>query len=105
MGIRHYIGSHTGFSAVLKQRFCDFHVHEIDLNGREALLTSTDLPPQELPPGNPPDLAALVGAGMAAQLQALAANPSTSASVEILGLEDKAVRSQVSQAGGGQRTG
>ncbi|KAG8225011.1 hypothetical protein J437_LFUL006022 [Ladona fulva] len=40
VGITEYIGAHKGFSAVIKQRYSDFHVSEINQEGRLVELTS-----------------------------------------------------------------
>ncbi|KAL3280844.1 hypothetical protein HHI36_004073 [Cryptolaemus montrouzieri] len=44
VGITEYVSEHEGFSGVIKARFSDFHVSEIDLNGEIAVLTNTDIP-------------------------------------------------------------
>ncbi|KAL1497061.1 hypothetical protein ABEB36_008086 [Hypothenemus hampei] len=46
VGIDAYISSLAGFSAVIKARFSDFQVNEIDLNGRIAKLTDVAIPKQ-----------------------------------------------------------
>ena len=45
-GISEYIGSHSGFSGILKQRYSDFLVNERDLEGNTVHLTSYELPPE-----------------------------------------------------------
>ncbi|XP_046392653.1 pseudouridylate synthase 7 homolog [Ischnura elegans] len=42
VGIKHYVGQHQGFSAVIKQRYSDFHVSEIDLKGDIVQLTTLE---------------------------------------------------------------
>ncbi|XP_052283945.1 pseudouridylate synthase 7 homolog isoform X2 [Dreissena polymorpha] len=44
VGITEYISSLPGFNGVLKQRYSDFLVNEISLDGSVVHLTSTDLP-------------------------------------------------------------
>lgn len=39
VGIFGFVGSHKGFSGVLKHRWEDFHVHEVDENGKILHLT------------------------------------------------------------------
>uniref|UniRef100_A0A182FH23 Uncharacterized protein n=1 Tax=Anopheles albimanus TaxID=7167 RepID=A0A182FH23_ANOAL len=39
-----YMSSLEGFQGVLKSRFSDFHVNEIDATGEEAILTDTSVP-------------------------------------------------------------
>nr|CAD7576498.1 unnamed protein product [Timema californicum] len=48
VGITSYTGNHKGFSGVIKQRFSDFHVNEIDLDGNIIKLTDI-LPPKSEP--------------------------------------------------------
>lgn len=51
-GITEYYSKDIGFQAVIKERFSDFQVHEIDLEGNITHLTSTDLPVMEEEPVN-----------------------------------------------------
>lgn len=44
VGITEYISQHPGFSGIIKARFSDFHVNEIDWDGKVAKLTDTSLP-------------------------------------------------------------
>ncbi|XP_028549259.1 multisubstrate pseudouridine synthase 7 [Dendrobium catenatum] len=46
VGIYCYVSSLPGFRAVLKQRYSDFIVNEVDLDGNIVRLTSFDLPPK-----------------------------------------------------------
>lgn len=48
VGITEYISKHAGFQGVIKQRYSDFLVSEIDLNGQVVKLTNFDLPPEEV---------------------------------------------------------
>lgn len=43
VGITKYISDHCGFTGILKHRFSDFQVHEIDLDGSVVELTSTEV--------------------------------------------------------------
>ena len=62
VGIRSYISSKSdcSFTGIIKHRFNDFHVHEIDMNGQVVVLTCTsayskaqqDSKQLELPKGN-----------------------------------------------------
>ncbi|KAL0112675.1 hypothetical protein PUN28_012147 [Cardiocondyla obscurior] len=45
LGITEYIGKHSGFSAIIKERYTDFHVNEIGPDGEIAKLTNQDIPP------------------------------------------------------------
>lgn len=54
VGICEYLGSHRGFTAILKQRYSDFVVHEITDAGEVVRLTSLDIP--EVPESNEPEI-------------------------------------------------
>ncbi|KAK6631791.1 hypothetical protein RUM43_013855 [Polyplax serrata] len=43
-GITEYLSNCKGFNGVIKQRFSDFHVHEIDKEGNIVYLTNTTIP-------------------------------------------------------------
>ncbi|KAE8751515.1 hypothetical protein FOCC_FOCC001762 [Frankliniella occidentalis] len=47
VGITEFISKHEGFTAVMKHRFSDFHVNEIDCDGNLVKLTSLDIPIEE----------------------------------------------------------
>ncbi|XP_075163928.1 pseudouridine synthase 7 [Haematobia irritans] len=44
VGITEYVSEGEGFTGVLKSRFSDFHVNEIDLNGKVLHLDNLDIP-------------------------------------------------------------
>lgn len=44
IGVTEYVGTTPGFNAVIKSRFSDFQVNEIDLDGNIVKLTDTSLP-------------------------------------------------------------
>ena len=44
VGILQYCSKHEGFCGILKQRYSDFLVNEINIDGRTVHLTSTELP-------------------------------------------------------------
>lgn len=44
VGITEYMRKEPGFSGIIKARFSDFHVNEIDCEGTVAKLTNTDIP-------------------------------------------------------------
>uniref|UniRef100_A0A383W6L3 TRUD domain-containing protein n=1 Tax=Tetradesmus obliquus TaxID=3088 RepID=A0A383W6L3_TETOB len=46
VGIEEYTTSTTGFTGILKHRYNDFQVFEVDLTGRTAHLSATDAAPQ-----------------------------------------------------------
>ncbi|KAK9869840.1 hypothetical protein WA026_003566 [Henosepilachna vigintioctopunctata] len=44
VGITEYVSDLEGFTGVIKARYSDFHVNEIDRNGELAILTNLDIP-------------------------------------------------------------
>ncbi|XP_033228408.1 pseudouridylate synthase 7 homolog [Belonocnema kinseyi] len=46
VGITEYYFNHEGFSGTIKERYSDFHVHEIAPNGQIAKLSNQELPPE-----------------------------------------------------------
>lgn len=52
VGITEYLNDCKGFNAVIKQRFSDFHVHEIDRDGKVVYLNNTHIPVIEEEPIN-----------------------------------------------------
>ncbi|KAJ8674532.1 hypothetical protein QAD02_005794 [Eretmocerus hayati] len=50
VGITEYVGDHEGFTGTIKERYTDFVVHEIALDGSIAKLTQRDIPddPEDL---------------------------------------------------------
>lgn len=50
IGVTEYVGTTPGFNAVIKSRFSDFQVNEIDLDGNIVKLTDTSLPVKPEPP-------------------------------------------------------
>lgn len=49
IGVTEYVGKTPGFNAVIKSRFSDFQVNEIDLDGNMVKLTDTSLPTKPEP--------------------------------------------------------
>ncbi len=49
IGVTEYVGTTPGFNAVIKSRFSDFQVNEIDLDGNIVKLTDTSLPTKPEP--------------------------------------------------------
>lgn len=47
VGITEYINAGEGFTGILKSRFSDFHVNEIDLNDKILHLTDLTIPEQK----------------------------------------------------------
>lgn len=44
VGITHYVSNGAGFTGVVKSRFSDFHVNEIDLDGKVLQLNDLSVP-------------------------------------------------------------
>lgn len=44
LGITEYIGKSAEFSGIIKSRYSDFHVNEIDLDGNLVELTDKSIP-------------------------------------------------------------
>lgn len=44
LGITEYIGTSAEFSGIIKSRYSDFHVNEIDLDGNLVELTDKSIP-------------------------------------------------------------
>lgn len=53
IGATQYISDVKGFSGIIKARFSDFHVNEIDLDGKICILTDTKIPKLEPDPIDP----------------------------------------------------
>ncbi|KAF8060524.1 leucine--tRNA ligase [Scenedesmus sp. PABB004] len=70
VGIEEYTTATSGFTGILKHRYSDFQVFEVDQDGRTARLTSTAAPEQQAPPR---DAAALTPESVAAAAAAFAA--------------------------------
>lgn len=47
VGITEFLSDISGFDGVIKARYSDFHVSEVDQNGTLAVLTNTDIPKEE----------------------------------------------------------
>ncbi|KAL6431202.1 hypothetical protein ACFW04_007127 [Cataglyphis niger] len=77
LGITEYISKHPGFSAIIKERYTDFHVNEIDLDGQVAKLTHQDIPNDPDDNVNIEDLRTMVSSTVWDQLQVLKENPSS----------------------------
>lgn len=58
VGITHYVSNGVGFTGVVKSRFSDFHVNEIDLDGKVLQLNDLSVPKPPEPSLDDEDLAA-----------------------------------------------
>src|SRR5210317_1173508 len=56
VGISEYVSSHDGFAAVVKARYSDFLVHEVDLNGNVACLDKIETADDEAKAKNSSDI-------------------------------------------------
>ncbi|KAL3851730.1 hypothetical protein ACJMK2_015451 [Sinanodonta woodiana] len=71
VGITEYISSHQGFHGILKQRYSDFIVNEIDLEGNIVHLTSTDITVEMKKPSQVKDMGGVLSDDQIDQLQKL----------------------------------
>ncbi|XP_052780104.1 pseudouridylate synthase 7 homolog isoform X2 [Mya arenaria] len=97
VGITEYISTLPGFSGILKQRYSDFLVNEISLDGEVVRLTNTDLPcplPQATPQVETGSLA-LVSREDADKLTELLQSKDTSRCVTIQASTDKGERTRM----------
>ncbi|XP_013408250.1 pseudouridylate synthase 7 homolog [Lingula anatina] len=95
-GITEYLSSHQGFTGVLKQRFSDFIVHEIDTDGNVVHLTDLSLPleKEECPdPGL--DLCPFFSAEDIAKLEEFVTREDKAATLTLPVQEDKEMRTQM----------
>ncbi|XP_063984046.1 pseudouridylate synthase 7 homolog isoform X2 [Diachasmimorpha longicaudata] len=44
IGVTEFVGTHEHINGIVKERFNDFHVHEINTNGERSQLTNQDIP-------------------------------------------------------------
>lgn len=54
VGITEYVSPGEGFQGILKSRYSDFHVNEIDLNGQVLQLNDSTVPQQKKHNGTNP---------------------------------------------------
>jgi len=87
IGITEYIGKHLGFSAIIKERYNDFHVNEIDLDGQVAKLTHQDVPRDPCDDESIEDLKALVSLAIWDQLQVLGMENPSSVEIDVTGID------------------
>ncbi|RWS28576.1 pseudouridylate synthase 7-like isoform X2 [Leptotrombidium deliense] len=82
-GITHFVGSHAGFSGVLKQRYSDFVVHEIMNSGEIVTLNDFSIPVQETqqPLSKSPD--SVLTEEVWAKIERLAANESEEVLIDV----------------------
>lgn len=81
VGISEYVSDLPGFHAVIKQRYSDFNVHEIDKEGKLAVLDSFELPDESL--GEEALESTLIEPSVLDQLEKLVENDGSVSSVTI----------------------
>lgn len=87
IGITEYIGKHPGFVAIIKERYNDFHVNEIDLDGQVVKLTHQDIPPDPCDDESIDDLKTSVSPAIWDQLQSLAGENPSSVEIDVTGID------------------
>ncbi|KYM77823.1 Pseudouridylate synthase 7 like protein [Atta colombica] len=87
IGITEYIGKHLGFSAIIKERYNDFHVNEIDLDGQVAKLIHQDIPRNPCDDESIEDLKILVSPTIWDQLQALGKENPSSVEIDVTNID------------------
>ncbi|UYV76363.1 PUS7 [Cordylochernes scorpioides] len=95
VGITEYISSHAGFSGILKYRFSDFIVHEIDTEGNVVHLTTLECPQEEVPEIE--SSSGILSEEVMSQLGALKKGSKETVSIDVTDL-DKAARKAIHQA-------
>lgn len=100
VGITEYISSSPGFSAIIKQRYSDFIVNEIDEEGRLVRLTSLEVDRSQMPADEEDDDTGLDGVLSPEQKEKLDdfnANPNPKRVIDICAPVDKVTRGKVHQ--------
>ncbi|GAB1867119.1 Pseudouridylate synthase 7-like protein [Camponotus japonicus] len=87
LGITEYISKHPGFSAIIKERYTDFHVNEIDLDGQVAKLTHQNIPSDSNDNVNIEDLKTMISSAIWDQLQVLKENPSSTIQIDVTNID------------------
>lgn len=86
VGITEFIGD-QGFFGVIKERYTDFHVNEITLDGQLAVMTNQDIPVDTEENENLEDLQGTVPAAIWDQLQTLKDPESAAVEIDVTDLE------------------
>ncbi|XP_024878596.1 pseudouridylate synthase 7 homolog [Temnothorax curvispinosus] len=93
IGITEYIGQqHPGFFAIIKERYTDFHVNEIGLDGQVAKLTSQDVPRDPCDDESIEDLKTSVSPAIWEQLRGLGEENPSSVEIDVTGVDKVARR-------------
>lgn len=96
VGITEYISQHKGFNAILKQRYSDFVVNEIDISG--DIVQLTDISPPKNEERTIQDVTDRLSSEDIKKLQELTEKKDKSTSVYIEVADDKAERTKIHQA-------
>lgn len=83
IGVTEFIGDHLGFSGLVKERYSDFHVNEISLDGEIVKLTNQDIPSEPQETETLDDLKNCVSDTIWEQLQTLKGEESSTSNIEI----------------------
>ncbi|KAI1294910.1 Pseudouridylate synthase 7 -like protein [Halotydeus destructor] len=96
VGITEYLSTHKGFFGLLKQRYSDFVVHEVRMNGEEVRLTNMDLPEKPVDPklADLPDLKTLISEEECVKLRELEDVKNGSVEIDVTEL-DKDTRTRI----------
>ncbi|XP_061178701.1 pseudouridylate synthase 7 homolog [Saccostrea echinata] len=95
VGITEYIGSSPGFNAIIKQRYSDFIVNEIDEEGKIVKLTSLEVDQSLIQAEE--DLEGVLSPEQKEILDNFNANPVHERTVDIAAPEDKEMRVKIHQ--------
>lgn len=98
VGITEYISKHEGFQGVIKQRYSDFIVSEIDLSGQVVKLTDFDLPEEEAVVKSGQDVSNVLSESDMEKLKQLIESGSKTDAVMIEVDEDKDRRARIHKA-------
>ncbi|KAF7391993.1 hypothetical protein HZH68_011536 [Vespula germanica] len=83
IGVTEFIGDHLGFSGLVKERYSDFHVNEISLDGEIVKLTNQNIPSEPQETETLDDLKNCVSDTIWEQLQTLKGDESSTSNIEI----------------------
>eukprot|EP00058_Branchiostoma_floridae_P014536 XP_002600024.1 hypothetical protein BRAFLDRAFT_79734 [Branchiostoma floridae] len=97
VGITEYISKHEGFSGIIKQRYSDFLVREVDVHGKIVQLTNT-APPVDSSAEAAPSADDVLSKEDKEKLENLLESKDKSTAVDIQVGEDKQQRTQVHHA-------
>lgn len=86
IGITEYISKHSGFFAIIKERYNDFHVNEISLDGQVAKLTHQNVP-RPYDEESIEDLKTSVSPVIWEQLQALGEENPSSVEIDVTSID------------------